>query len=216
MRKCVVLVLLCALLLVGCANTQNDGEPAAEELWALIPMVRIDGKLYLDTGYTNYDVDGEAAADGKITSEVDSSKEPSVDGQSNFGTGYEYRYSSTEGAVEIYLNGKWRIFATEVVRQQIQFPENDDEQLSEIPGATRFVVDIYDRAKEEELPCDDATELFFEDETTEYYFSCIKSHYIMVMDNTGMTVDVVTALNEGFITIEDLDYYGIEYFTEPK
>ena len=214
MRKCITLVLLCVMILTGCANKQE--EPAAETLYDLIPMVRIDGKLYLDTGYTNYDVDGEAAADGKITSEVDGSKEPSVDGQSNFGTGYEYRYSSTEGAVEIYLNGKWRIFATEEVRQQIQFPENDDEQLSEIPGATRFVVDIYDRAEEEQLPCDEALELFYEDETTEYYFSCIKSQYIMVMDNTGMTMDVVTALNEGLITIDDLDYYGIEYFAVQK
>ena len=59
-------------------------------------------------------------------------------------------------------------------------------------------------------------ELFYEDETNEYYFSCIKSQYIMVMDSTGRTTDVVTALNEGLITIEDLDYYGIEYFAVPK
>jgi len=78
------------------------------------------------------------------------------------------------------------------------------------------VVDIYDRAEEEQLPCDEALELFYEDETNEYYFSCIKSHYIMVMDSTGRTVDVVTALNEGLITIGDLDRYGIEYYTEPK
>ncbi|MBQ4040984.1 MAG: hypothetical protein IJC91_07610, partial [Oscillospiraceae bacterium] len=78
------------------------------------------------------------------------------------------------------------------------------------------VVDIYDRAEEEQLPCDEALELFYEDEANEYYFSCIKSHYIMVTDSTGRTVDVVTALNEGLITIADLDRYGIEYYTEPK
>ena len=38
----------------------------------------------------------------------------------------------------------------------------------------------------------------------------------MVMDNTGRTVDVVSALREGLITIIDLDHYGIEYFTNPK
>ena len=214
MRKCVAMLLFCVLMLSGCANVQK--EPAAEEIFDLIPMVMIGGKLYLDTGFSNDDADNEVAPDGKITSMVVQSKQPTEDDQSNFGTGYAYRYSTTEGAVELYMNGKWWVFATEEVRDEMQFPEKYDEPLIEIPGATRFVVDIYDRAKEEELPCDDATELFFEDETTEYYFSCIKSHYIMVMDNTGMTVDVVTALNEGFITIEDLDYYGIEYFTEPK
>ena len=64
--------------------------------------------------------------------------------------------------------------------------------------------------------CAEAEEKFWEDETTEYYFSCIKSHYIIVMDNTGRTVDVVTALNEGLITIETLDNYGIEYYAVPK
>ena len=212
MRKCVALVLLCVMILAGCANPQNDSEPAAEEKWDLIPMVMIDGNLYLDTGFASSDDVDEKTPVGEITSAVDSSEEPTANNQSNFGTGYEYRYSSTDGAVEIYMNGKWRIFATEEARHKLQFPEEYDV----IPGGTVFVVDIWDRAVEEQLPCDEALELFYEDETNEYYFSCIKSHYIIVMDNTGRTVDVVTALNEGLITVEDLDYYGIEYFTEPK
>ena len=36
------------------------------------------------------------------------------------------------------------------------------------------------------------------------------------MDSTGKTVDVVTALTEGLITIETLDSYGIKYDTRPK
>ena len=214
MRKYLTLVLFCVLVLSGCANVQE--EPDEEETWAKIPMVMIDGNLYLDTGYTNNDNADSESFDGEITAEVDGAKEPTEDDQSNFGTGYKYRYSSTEGAVELYLNGEWRIFATEEVRRQMQFPEEDEEHLSEIPGATRFVVDIYDRAEEEQLPCDEAIELFYEDEDAEYYFSCIKSHYIIVMDNTGRTMDVVTALNEGLITIADLDYYGIEYLIVPK
>lgn len=90
------------------------------------------------------------------------------------------------------------------------------QDLSEVPGAVVHVVDIWDRTKEEQLVCADAEEKFWEDETTEYYFSCIKSHYIMVMDSTGRTIDVVTALKEGLITIENLDSYGIEYHSEPK
>ena len=90
------------------------------------------------------------------------------------------------------------------------------QDLSDVPGAVVHVVDIWDRAKEEQLDCNDALEKFWEDDTTEYYFGCIKSQYIMVMDSTGRTVDVVTALNEGLITIETLDSYGIGYYTESK
>lgn len=93
---------------------------------------------------------------------------------------------------------------------------DESADKSEIPGATRHVVDIWDRTKEEELVCASAEEKFWEDETTEYYFGCIKSQYIIVMDNTARTVDVVTALKEGLITVETLDRYGIGYFAAPK
>ena len=94
--------------------------------------------------------------------------------------------------------------------------EGETEDLSEIPGGTTHVVDIWDRTKTEQIACDTAEEKFWEDETNEYYFSCIKSQYIIVMDSTGKTVDVVTALNEGLIIIETLDSYGIVYYTKPK
>ena len=87
---------------------------------------------------------------------------------------------------------------------------------SEIPGATRFIVEIRDRAAEENLPCDDAEELFYEDETTLYYFNVIKSHYIMVIYNNSGSEDIVTALKAGRATIEDLDKFGIEYHSVTK
>ena len=87
---------------------------------------------------------------------------------------------------------------------------------SEIPGGTRFIVEIHDRAKEEQLACAEAEELFYEDETNRYYFNVIKSHYIMVTYNNGNSEDIVTALNAGRATIADLDEFGIEYHTEPK
>ena len=99
--------------------------PNYTESWDLIPMVRVDGKLYLDTGK-----ESTAARcgnmDGEITSQVSGSECPSEDGQSNFGTGYGYQYGASEGTIEILMNGKWWIFATEEVRQEIQFPADSD------------------------------------------------------------------------------------------
>lgn len=93
---------------------------------------------------------------------------------------------------------------------------NNTQNQSEIPGASVHVVDIWDQTTREQIACDSALEKFWEDETNEYYFTCIKSHYIMVMDSTGRIVDVVTALREGLITIETLDHFGIGYTTESK
>ena len=90
------------------------------------------------------------------------------------------------------------------------------EDLNEVPGGTRFIIEIRDRTEEEQLTCAEAEELFYEDETTEYYFNVIKSHYIMVVYNNGNSEDIVTALNAGRATIADLDEFGIEYHTEPK
>ena len=91
-----------------------------------------------------------------------------------------------------------------------------EEILSQIPGASRHVVEITDRTLTEQIACDTALEKFWEDDRAEYYFPCVKSQYILVMDNTGRNVDVVTALKEGLITVETLDYYGIGYITKQK
>ena len=90
------------------------------------------------------------------------------------------------------------------------------EDLSEIPGGTRFIIEIRDRTEYEPLECAEATELFYEDDTTYYWFNVIKSHYIIVTYNNGNSEDIVTALNAGRATIADLDEFGIEYHTEPK
>ena len=119
-------LLICALSVAACSFGDTDeadiGTETNENTWDLIPMVMVNGVIYLDTGYEST-VDGRCGVmDGEITSEVNGSEKPTVNDQSNFGTGYGYQYGATEGTIEIYMNDKWRIFATEEVRQQIQFP----------------------------------------------------------------------------------------------
>lgn len=97
------------------------------EQWDLIPMVMVDGTLYLDTGHEST-VEGRCGVmDGEITSQVDGSEKPSVNDQSNFGVGYGYQYGPTEGTIEIYMNEQWRVFATEEVQQEIQFPTEETD-----------------------------------------------------------------------------------------
>ena len=97
------------------------------ETWDLIPMVMVNGTLYLDTGHESTIEARCGVMDGEITSQVDGSKQPTVDDQSNFGTGYGYQYGTTEGTIELFMNGKWWIFATEEARQAILFPSTENE-----------------------------------------------------------------------------------------
>ena len=98
-----------------------------DETWDLIPMVMVNGTLYLDTGHESTIEARCGVMDGEITSQVDGSKQPTVDDQSNFGTGYGYQYGATEGTIELFMNGKWWIFATEEARQAILFPSTENE-----------------------------------------------------------------------------------------
>ncbi len=113
------------------------------ETWDRIPMVMVNGELYLDTGKESTVIARCGTMDGEITSQVDGSKAPTVDNQSNFGTGYGYQYGAIEGTIEIKMNGKWWIFATEEVRQEIQFPtEGTDMELMVDPIVPVTVVDL--------------------------------------------------------------------------
>lgn len=85
------------------------------EKWDLIPMVMVDGELYLDTGREST-VEGRCGVmDGEITSTVESWEKPTEDNQSNFGTGYGYQYG-VAGTIEIYMNEKWWVFVSEEAR----------------------------------------------------------------------------------------------------
>lgn len=100
---------------------KTPADRTQEELSDLIPMVMVNGELYLDTGKEGTVEARCGMMDGEITSEVDGTKRPTKDNESNFGTGYGYQYGPQEGTIEIYMHDKWWIFATEEARQQIQF-----------------------------------------------------------------------------------------------
>lgn len=105
----------------------------ADSKWDVIPMVMIDGKLYYDTGKES-SIDGRCGMmDGEITSTVEGSETPTVDNQSNFGTGFGYQYGA-DNTIEIFMNEKWIVFEHRVGNgSQVRFGDRwvDKDSLSE-------------------------------------------------------------------------------------
>ncbi len=88
-------------------------------------MVMVDGVLYLDTGIYSTPSITNRTYDGEITSAVKGSEKPTQNNQSNFESGLGYVIDSLDGTIEVHMNDMWRIFATEDVRQKLQFPDNN-------------------------------------------------------------------------------------------
>ena len=109
----------------GVTEFIEEHKTDSAEIWDRIPMVMVDGTLYLDTGKESTVTARCGMMDGEITSQVPSNEEPTVDDQSNFGTGYGYQYGPVEGTIEIFMNDKWWVFATEEARKAIQFPSEE-------------------------------------------------------------------------------------------
>lgn len=114
-------VLVLALCLTGCKETVviEDVVVGGD----LIPQIMVDGVIYADTSLESAVTDRKDGFDGEITSKVDQSKQPSENGQSNFGVGYGYQYGEKEGTVDLYINGRWWIFATEEAKDAMFNPE---------------------------------------------------------------------------------------------
>ena len=90
--------------------------PLEEEHWDLLPMVVVDGQLYLTTGHESTVTARCGMMDGTIDSQVESWQTPTENNQSNFGVGYGYQYGSEPGTIEINIDGTWWVYAMEEVK----------------------------------------------------------------------------------------------------
>ncbi len=59
-------------------------------------------------------------------------------------------------------------------------------------------------------------ELFYEDDTYEYYFPDVRSDAVIVYFANGEEVPIKDAMSDGRVTPKDLDLFGIKYYKEVK
>jgi hypothetical protein len=97
----------------------------------------VNDTIYKDTGY-NTSALSCGTMDGKITSSVDSSEIPTKNDESNFGTGYEYQYSS-EGQLIVVINDECFIFkALNASSNSVNYQAQSDALLTKARLVTEF------------------------------------------------------------------------------
>lgn len=100
----------------------------------------------------------------------------------------------------------------------VQIKPKGSKFYCSIPNeSSSSVLEIIDTTKDmKNFVCAEALEQFYEDDKYQYYYSCIKSKYIIVKYDNGYEETVSDALKRGTIKIEDLDAYSISYIKYDK
>ncbi len=109
--------LLClSLSFYGCSGKPAlEGEPVSES-YDLIPMIMIDGALYLDTNQKT-PLGAAAVVSGEILSSVDGTQKPTENGQSNFGC-VGNPYVLQDDSVFVLIDQDWFLFKKEKTDSQ--------------------------------------------------------------------------------------------------
>ncbi len=115
-----ILMALCVVFVVCVLNpgAETPIAPQDEARYDLPPAVKVDGVVYGIAGVEDVPLVGEFIPDGQITSSI-SYGSPQENDQSNFGTGYDYRYGAMEGTLEVLIDGERCLFATSEVWERI-------------------------------------------------------------------------------------------------
>lgn len=97
--------------ILNSSNPKLNGEES-NEIWDLIPMIMVNGELYLDTGKQILEEIDKSAIIGEISSSVDGSEKPTKEGQTNFGL-IGTKYAHFEDNIVVLINDEWFLFAKE-------------------------------------------------------------------------------------------------------
>lgn len=86
-------------------------------------------------------------------------------------------------------------------------PENNNLVIKNITDTTKL---------SSNFACAQAIDVFYEDSNYKYYYTCIRSNYIVVEYTNGTKENIKVALKNNRIKITDLDKYNISYLKEQK
>jgi len=125
----------------------------------------------------------------------------------------------------IIISLAWTVSLVSCVNNSLPIPDTEIDETPNISDTSTplpdtsdvtEIINIVDLTLNGDILTADALEGFYTDGTHDYYFSSIKSQYIIVEFSDGTTMNVKEAFERELITIADLDRFNIGYFVEIK
>ena len=101
--------------------TGGASEDAPDEPHVLRPAIMVDGVLYYDTGY-NSSLLRCGNLDGEVSGTVPATEFPTKDGQVNFEGAEGWQIGFEEGTVDVFMDNRFRIFASEGTYAKEEIP----------------------------------------------------------------------------------------------
>ena len=107
-----------------------------------VRMIKLNDKLYYDTGIELYNTPTCGTPDVIITKKVDENKEPLLNGESNFGTDIHIQYNDKD-MLNVNIDSKWIIFSSkEIKREKLEIPHKIDIDINKNMDIKRYSINI--------------------------------------------------------------------------
>ncbi len=204
------------------SNSYTGRTEFSEEDELLVPYVRVNGMIAYNELNGKYikGTENDAMYFGDVIQNVNFSlneKGCNLGSQTSLVTLYMGISNDTKYC---YFENQFVIFMKEKDCEEPYFAlkVSNDDILEKIDEETETKIVDYTEVDSERYKPEAGEEKFFEDENYEYYFETKKTIYVQVYSPNAeiSQKNIKLALEDGDITISDLDDFGIEYIKREK
>lgn len=107
-----------------------------------VRMIKLNDKLYYDTGIELYNTPTCGTPDVIITKKVNEKEEPLLNGESNFGTDIYIQYNGKD-ILNVNIDSKWIIFSSkEIKREKLEIPHKIDVDINKNMDIKKYSINI--------------------------------------------------------------------------
>lgn len=107
-----------------------------------VRMIKLNDKLYYDTGIELYNTPTCGTPDVIITKRVNEKEEPLLNGESNFGTDIYIQYNGKD-ILNVNIDSKWIIFSSkEIKRKKLEIPHKIDVDINKNMDIKKYSINI--------------------------------------------------------------------------
>lgn len=145
-KKVIIILISILLIVVLCLLLFYLKEGLEPKLYnkddKKVRMIKLNDKLYYDTGIELYNTPTCGTPDVIITKRVNEKEEPLLNGESNFGTDIYIQYNGKD-ILNVNIDSKWIIFSSkEIKREKLEIPHKIDVDINKNMDIKKYSINI--------------------------------------------------------------------------